>query len=213
MASSVSNSTTVYFLTGASRGLGYGVTEKLAARSNVLVYAGTRDPSKADKLQQLARLHSNIRVVKLSVESDTDHQEAVRQVETEAGRVDIILACAGISVGEAYRRTESLQIDQLRDHFEVNTVGVIRLFQALFPLLTRSSDPKFVVVSTGVASIAFQPSLASFPVTCYALSKAAINFFTVRVHVEHPNITVFPLSPGQTHEQHQHALPTLPVTG
>ena len=197
MASSIDAATVVYFITGANRGLGYGVVDKLASRPNVVIYAAARNPANADALQQLAVRHCNVRIVKLSVESDAEHEEAVRQVESEAGRVDIVLACAGILVGDAYRRTEALRIDQLREHFDVNTFGPVRLFQHLFPLLSRSSDPKFVVVSTGVASIAFQPSLPNFPVTCYALSKAAINFFAVRVHVEHPNITSFPLSPGQ----------------
>ena len=198
MASVVNDATAVYFITGANRGLGFGVTEKLASRPNVVVFATARDPSTADKLQQLTRRYNNVRVVKLEVESDADHQAAARRVESEAGRVDVVLACAGISAGDAYQRTEVLRIDQLREHFEVNTFGPVRLFQHFFPLLGRSSDPKFIVISTGVASIAFQPSLPNFPVTCYALSKAAINFFTLRVHVEHPNITSFPLSPGHT---------------
>ena len=202
MASPVTSSTAVYFVTGANRGLGYGCVERLAARPDALVYASTREPSTAEALQQLATRCSNVRVVKLSVESDVEHQAAVALVQAEAGRVDVVLACAGISVGGAYERTEVLRIDQLRQHFEVNTFGPVRLFQHFFPLLSLSADPKFIVVSTGVASIAFQPSLPHFPVTCYALSKAAINFFTVRVHVEHPNITSFPLSPGTAHTRH-----------
>ena len=201
MASSLSDSTTVYFITGASRGIGHALTEKLAARTNVIVYACARDLSTADKLQQLSASRDNVRIVQLSVESDSDHQLAASRVEQEAGRVDIVLANAGISKGDAYERTEVLRLDNLREHFEVNTVGALRLFQAFFPLLGRSADPKFIVVSTGVASIAFQSSLPNFHVTCYGASKAALNYITERIHVEHPNITSFPLSPG-TNWQH-----------
>ena len=193
---SVSN-LVVYFVTGANRGIGYAVVEKIAARPNTLIYATTRDPFKADKLQQLAKHHSNVRIVKLSVTSDEDHQAAAKQVEAEAGRVDVLLANAGIASADAYQRTEAVAVDKIREHFEVNAVGPIRLFDALFPLLTRSSNPKFVVVSSVRGSIALQANYTSTLTTIYGLSKAAVNFFIIRVHFEHPNITTFPLQPGQ----------------
>ena len=197
MTTAASSSTTVYFVSGANRGIGFGIVEKLAARPNSLVYAAAREPAKADKLQQLAKQRGNVRVVQLSVDSDADHAAAAKQVEAEAGRVDVLLANAGIAPTDAWQRTEILSIDKLRDHFEVNTVGPIRLFQAFFPLLGRSSQPRFVVVSTIRGSIQMQANYATAPGTTYGLSKAAVNFFTIRVHVEHPTIITFPVQPGQ----------------
>ena len=193
---SVPTTTTVYFITGANRGIGYGLTERLAARPNTLVFATARDPVKADKLQQLAKQHSNIRIVKLSADSDAEHASAAKQVEAEAGRVDVLIANAGIANADAYQPIEKLSLDKLRLHFETNTVGTFRLFGALFPLLNRSATPKFVVVSTGLASVAWQSNFPTFPVGNYASSKTAVNLLTQRVHVEHPNIIAFPLSPG-----------------
>jgi len=191
-----SSTTTVYFITGTNRGIGYAITEKIVARPNTLVFATARDPTKADKLQQLAKQYSNLRVVKLSVDSDADHASAAKQVEAEAGRVDILLANAGIANDEAMVRTGKLSVDQLRQHFETNTVGPVRLFDSFLPLLTRSADPKFVIVSTAAGSIGYQANIAGFPTATYGASKAAINFIAQRIHIEHPNITTFPLHPG-----------------
>jgi len=193
---SVPSTTTVYFITGANRGIGYGLTERLAARPDTLVFATARDPSKADKLQQLAKQHSNLRVVKLSVDSDEDHATAAMQVEAEAGRVDVVIANAGIANMDSYVPIEHLAINKLREHFEVNTVGPVRLFSALFSLLNRSLSPKFVVVSSAAGSIGAQSNLASWHLGVYGTSKAALNFLTQRIHLEHPNITAFPLSPA-----------------
>ena len=195
-ASPLPSTTVVYFITGASRGIGYGLTERLAARPNTLVYAGARDPSTADKLQQLAKQHNNVRVVKLSVTSDEDHVSAAKQVEAEAGRVDVLLANAGISNADAYERVEKLTIDKLRENFEVNAVGPIRLFDAFFTLLSRLSDPKFIVVSSFAGSIGYQSNLPTFYVSNYGASKAAANFIVQRIHVEHTNMTAFPIHPG-----------------
>ena len=188
--------TTVYFITGANRGIGYGLTERLAARPNTLVFATARDPSKADKLQQLAKQHSNVRVLKLRVDSDEDHATAAKQVEAEAGRVDVVLANAGISSPDGYQPIVKLSIDKLREHFEVNAVGPVRLFGALFTLLNRSAQPKFVVVSSLAGSIGFQTNFAAYPLANYGSSKAAVNFLPQRIHLEHPNIVTFPLHPG-----------------
>ena len=196
--SSVSSSTVVYFITGANRanGIGFGLTEELAKRPNTLVYATARDAAKADALQQLAKKHSNVRVVQLRVDSDADHQAAAKRVEAEAGRVDVVIANAGISNSDAYQPVEKLSIDKLREHFEVNAVGPARLFKALFPLLSRSSKPIYTVVSSFAGSVGYQTNLPKFYVANYGSSKAAANFLVQRIHVEHTNITAFPIHPG-----------------
>ena len=194
---SAPTSTTVYFITGANRGIGLGLAQRsLAARPNSLVYAGARQPSKADKLQAAAQQHSNLHMVQLDVGSDADHTAAAKRVEQEAGRVDVVLANAGIAAADAYQQTGQQSLDLLREHFEVNTVGPVRLFNAFLPLLQRSADPKYVVVSSLVGSIASQSYFPTLHVANYGSSKAAINFITQRIHLEHPQLTAFPLSPG-----------------
>ena len=89
MTDSVAASTTVYVVSGASRGLGYGV-EQLAARADAVLYAGARDPAKADKLQQLAKQHSNVHVVLLRADAEADHKAVAAQVEKEAGHADVV---------------------------------------------------------------------------------------------------------------------------
>ena len=195
-SSPLPSSTAVYFITGGNRGLGFGLTERLSARPDTLVFATARDPSAADKLQQLSTQRGNIRIVQLRVDSDADHQAAAAQVEAQAARVDVIIANAGIAIPEAFERVEKLSLDKLRSHFDVNAVGPMRLFGALYPLLNRSSNPKFVAMSTSGGSISFQPNLPSFYTSNYGASKAALNFLAQRVHVEHPNVTAFPLHPG-----------------
>ena len=191
-----SSTTTVYVVTGTNRGIGYSIVAQLAARPDSLVYAGARDPSKADKLQQLAKQHSNVRLLQLSAESDADHAAAAKRVEAEAGRVDVLLANAATLTDTGLLRTDKLLPAELRDHFEVNTAGPVRLFTAFFSLLTRSFNPKFAVVSSSAGSITIQPHMSAWPTTIYGSSKAAINFIVQRIHVEHPTITAFPLNPG-----------------
>ncbi|KAH0123973.1 hypothetical protein KCU67_g17781, partial [Aureobasidium melanogenum] len=62
--------------------------------------------------------------------------------------VDVVIANSGIS--DYYSTAAETP---LRTHFEVNNIGPLALFQAFLPLLIKSSSPKFVAMSTGVASM------------------------------------------------------------
>ena len=193
--SSLSSSTTVYVISGTSRGIGLGFVEQLVSLSDTFIYAGARDVNRADKLQQLAKQHSNVRVVKLSAESDEDHAALRKQVEAEAGRVDVLIPNAAIAF---YEKTGEISLDNMRSQFEVNIFGPLRLFQSLLPLLARSSNPRFIPISSVTGSITLQPNLAMMPVAAYGASKAALNLLVTRVHVEHTNLTAFIVHPGHT---------------
>jgi norsolorinic acid ketoreductase len=104
-----------------------------------------------------------------------------------------VIANAGIS--EHYAPASSTSLDQVRSHFEVNSVGVLALFQAVLPLLQKSSRPMFVALSTAVASIG---AMENIPVesTAYGMSKVALNYMVKRIHVENKDLISFVISPG-----------------
>ncbi len=74
-------------------------------------------------------------------------------------------------------------IKQFEDHFHVNALGVVVLFQAFYGLLKASKEPKFIPISSASGSLtAFMAS----PITAnaYGTSKAALNFVARRIHFE-----------------------------
>ena len=191
---SVEPSVTVYVITGAARGLGLGFVEQLVTRPDALIYAGVRDVRAADRLRQLAEQHSNVRLVQLNAESDSDHVLAARQVEAEAGRVDVLIANAAIGIGEP---VATMALDNLRTQLEVNTVGPTRLFQHFLALLSHSARPRFISITSSAGSLARQDKLPiGFQLAGYGASKAAMNLITRRIHFEHANITALAIHPG-----------------
>jgi NAD(P)-dependent dehydrogenase (short-subunit alcohol dehydrogenase family) len=58
-----SNTSQVFVIVGASRGIGFEMVKQLSSRPSTIVYAGVRSPSSAAELQQLAASHSNVRVI------------------------------------------------------------------------------------------------------------------------------------------------------
>lgn len=81
------------------------------------------------------------------------------------------------------------------DHFTVNSVAPLLLFQATWPLLQKSANPKFVGISSGAGSLTMVAQL-KVENTAYGASKAALNFVVRRIHAENPGLVAFVINPG-----------------
>ncbi|EKG19293.1 Short-chain dehydrogenase/reductase SDR [Macrophomina phaseolina MS6] len=191
----MASKTTTYLVTGASRGIGYGLVEALVQRPGVTVVASIRDIAKRETVEQLnakAGDGSKIVAVQLRV-PNTEDAQALPKTLTDHGvnHLDVVIANAGIA--KHYGPIATTPLDEMRDHFEVNTIGVVELFQAVAPFLERSENPKFVYVSSAVGSLTVAYPM---PNAAYGASKAAANFALVKIHQENPKLTAFPISPG-----------------
>ncbi|MCJ1281902.1 hypothetical protein MMC26_001225 [Xylographa opegraphella] len=192
------SSKTIYFITGANRGLGRGLLELFLSRPNSIVIAGVRDPSN-DTSKSLSSITvgegSKLVVVKVDSLSETDAKSAVEVLKSEHGidHLDIVVANSGIA--KYFGPALETPISELRDHINVNTIGTLVLFQATWPLLQFSQKPKFILISTAIASMGYMEQVP-MAITAYGASKAAANFIVLKIHNEHPQLTVFPLHPG-----------------
>ncbi|GAA6021589.1 hypothetical protein JCM10207_005076 [Rhodosporidiobolus poonsookiae] len=193
MPSVAASEKTVYFISGANRGIGFGLVKSLASRPNVLIFATARNPSKADALNSLAKETGNIEVVKLESVSEEDAHAAAKLVEEKVGRVDVLIANAGIA--DAYGRVETHSLAEYRRHYEVNVFGPLLLFSAFKNLLFKSNEPKYIAVSTLAASFALNVPMENAP---YAASKAALNMVVTKIARENKDakLNAFALSPG-----------------
>jgi len=186
----------VYFITGANRGIGLALVNEIASKhSNVLVYAGARDPSSANALKEVKdKYPGKVEIIKY-VASDVDNnKEAAKIVQSKHGYVDVVVSCAGVSsyMGPA----SETPVEEMRSHLEVNVTGTLVLFQVLFPLLKASrSSPKFVPLSSGAGSLVAYMAMP-MGYTAYGASKAAVNYVARKIHFENEWLTCFPLNPG-----------------
>ncbi|BGP20173.1 hypothetical protein JCM10213_000742 [Rhodosporidiobolus nylandii] len=184
---------TIYFVTGANRGIGFGLVTALSKRSDVLIFATARDPSKADALNALARAKGNVVVVKLESASEEDAKAAYKVVEEKAGKIDVLIANAGIC--ECSTPAVAQTPAEYNRHFEVNALGPVVLFQALHPLLYKSGLPKYLVISTSLGSLSMA---IPGPYAAYSMSKVAVNYFILKLHQEEEahKLVTFPVCPG-----------------
>lgn len=193
---------TVYLITGANRGIGYQTAKKLSEDKSNLVIATARDPAKATQLTDLKR--DNIKVIKLDVDSPLDVIKKDVEVldKIAPNGVDVVLQNAGV-LFQYEGDTATISLDSYTKHFETNTLGAIKVYQASFPYWSKKHDgvtKKFLFVS----SIAGQLNDNQLVAYGYGLSKAALNQFATNVAVENkrsdnPTLNssvVAPIHPG-----------------
>ncbi|KAL1799871.1 hypothetical protein ACET3X_000213 [Alternaria dauci] len=195
-------SSLTYLITGANRGIGKGFVSTLLQRPNTTVIAGVRDVAKSTPaLESLTKASgSKLIIVKIDSSEEADPKNAVDELQSKHGitSLDVVIANAGIAhSGATIDKTTS---DALRDHFAVNTIGPILLFQAVKPLLqaSKSGNPIYLGISTVISSIGGQAFLAGFPqvFSPYGASKAALNWVFARIHHEESWLTSYVTHPG-----------------
>ncbi|KAJ7166347.1 NAD(P)-binding protein [Mycena crocata] len=183
---------TVYLITGANRGIGYGLVLALAARQNVVVFAGARDPA-AQSLKDLSAKYPNVHAVRFTSGDKADNEAAIAEIKKTAGQLDVIIANAGIS--KYYGPLATTPLSEFREHWEVNTLGTVVLFQAAQTLLlaSPSGKPTFAYISSGAGSIGHY--FGNYT-SAYGSSKAAANFLVKALDAENPSLIAFAISPG-----------------
>ncbi|BGP24308.1 hypothetical protein Rt10032_c03g1567 [Rhodotorula toruloides] len=192
----MSASPTVYVISGASRGIGFAITSLLAQRDNVLIFAGARDPANSAQLKALAEKTGKVVPVKLESADEDDAAALATLVEEKAGHVDYVIANAGIAEDFGVP-VFSLPAASFTKQFTVNTIGPLVLLQRLYPLLIKSSAPRFFVVSSVAGSTSFAAT-APFILSAYSVSKAAVTNLVAHIarEGEKNNLTATLVHPG-----------------
>ncbi|KAF2490772.1 NAD(P)-binding protein, partial [Lophium mytilinum] len=187
-----------YLITGANRGIGLGLVAHYLSLPNTTVIATARNIDSAPELSKLKH-HTSSRLVVIQLDN-LDPSSITSAISTLGPKynitaIDVVIPNAGL--GSFWGTALDTPIAEFVKHFNVNATGTLALFQAVYPLLEKSSakEPKFIPIGTPVGAIS---EIENFPLgsTAYGTSKAALNFLTRKIHFEHERFCVFPLAPG-----------------
>jgi ribitol 2-dehydrogenase len=176
----------VAIVTGASSGIGRAVACLFAARGVKQVLAARS----ADKLAALAKqLDSDTLVVPADVTKPDDVARIVERATGKYGRVDILLANAGVYIEGKVIDGEPDAWDQL---IATNVTGVFRLVHATLPLMVAQNEGDILVTSSisGHQAIHWEP--------IYSASKHAIQAFVhgLRRQLRKTGVRVGAVAPG-----------------
>ena len=147
-----------YLVTGTNRGIGYEYCRQLQARGDRVI-AVCRSAS--EELKQLGV------GVEEGIDITSDASVASLRDRLNGTAIDGLINNAGI----VKRVTlENLDFDSIREQFEVNALGALRVTHALLPNL--KADSKIVLMTSRMGSIADNTSGSSYG---YRMSKVALS--------------------------------------
>ncbi len=164
-------------ITGASRGIGRAIALELADRGHRVV-ATAREP------EALADLPVDQRL-----QLDVTDQDSVDRAVREAGEIDVLVSNAGTTVRAPL---ESVPLAEFERVYQLNTLGALRIAQAVIPAMRRRGSGRLVFVSS------IQGRLVLPIIGPYAASKWALEAIaeTLAIETGHFGIKVSIVQPG-----------------
>jgi NAD(P)-dependent dehydrogenase (short-subunit alcohol dehydrogenase family) len=139
-------SSTAVLITGCSTGIGRATAEHLAQRGHT-VYATAR---RVESIEDLAE--RGCRTLALDVSDEHSMRAAVAAVEEAEGAVGALVNNAGYSQSGA---VESVPLDSVREQFETNVFGLLRMCQLVLPRMRRERSGRIVNVSSMGGKLTF----------------------------------------------------------
>ena len=188
--------TTITFITGANKGLGYETARRLIELGQTVII-GARD---AGRGQAAADRLGGARFVPIDVTDDGSVARAAADIEAHEGRIDTLINNAGI-IGPRVAASELTGDDALLV-FETNVISIVRVTTAFLSLLKRSDAPAVINVSSGMGSFALthDPSRVESTIASplYTSSKAAVTMMTAQYAKAIPEVRFNAADPGYT---------------
>ncbi len=134
-------------VTGCSSEIGYA-TCLMFGRNNFTTYGSVRDLSKAERIQEITnREKLPLKIIRLDVNEDESIRIAIQKIISESGRIDILINNAGYGM---FGPIEEISIKEIKEQFETNFFGTIRLIKAIVPIMRKQRNGAIVNISSMV---------------------------------------------------------------
>lgn len=179
----------IALVTGSSSGIGFE-TVLLLARNGIYTYATMRNLSKSEEILACTRKDNlQLETLRLDVTDEGSISEAIDMIIDKKDRIDILVNNAGYSL---LGPLELLHLDEIKEEFETNFFGIIRLIQCVLPIMRKQSYGEIINISSLAGRIGFPLSSA------YGSSKFALEGLTESLGYEVQNfgIHVILIEPG-----------------
>ncbi|EKZ9003148.1 SDR family NAD(P)-dependent oxidoreductase [Vibrio fluvialis] len=180
------NTQNVWFISGASSGLGKSLAEAVIANGDKAIITARR----LDRLEAIAAGHEgNVLPLAMDVTDEQARNKAIAQAIRHFGRIDVLANMAGSGVAGA---CEEFSLSQMRQQMELNFFATAELTKAVLPQMRKQGCGNILTVSSIVGLVAMN---AAGP---YCAAKFAIEGWTesLALEVKHMGIDVTLIEPG-----------------
>ena len=179
----------IVLVTGSSSGIGFH-TSLFLARAGF--YTTTmRNLDKSSQIVDIAREDNlPVEVLRLDVTDDKSVKDVINTIVVKQRRIDVVVNNAGYGSTGA---VEDFSIDEIKEQFETNFFGAIRVIQSVLPIMREQRSGIIVNISSigGRIAFPFSPSYASTKFALEGISEALqyeVDQFGIKVILVEPGI-------------------------
>ena len=206
----------VAIVTGAGRGLGWAIAERLSRDGAKLVIAEIDWPSAEEKAKAIKEANREVFAVRTDVSRLPEVEEMVRGAMAKFGRIDILVNNAGV-LGPYFTVEE--YPEEIWDRvIAVNLKGTFLCCKAVLPVMRKQGSGSII----NIASVAGKEGNASM--APYSASKGAIITLTktlgkelatsgIRVNCVSPALLETDMAKAMTPEQRALLTSKIPIVG
>nr|WP_298167751.1 oxidoreductase [uncultured Pseudomonas sp.] len=178
----MSNSTVVV-VTGVSSGIGRAAAERFAKRG-CRVFGSVRNTAKAQPI-------AGVELVEMDIRDQASVQQGVQAIIAQAGRIDVLVNSAGVTL---LGTTEETSIAEAQSLFDTNVLGILRTTQAVLPQMREQGTGRIVNVSS-VLGFLPAPYMGLYSASKHAVEGLSetldheVRKFGIRVALVEPSFT------------------------
>ncbi len=180
----------VALITGASRGIGRATAEVLAEQgATVVINYVSNEAAAREVADGIQGRGGKAELLQFDVASGEAAEKSIAEAAKRLGRLDILVANAGISIDGLLLRLKDDDFDRI---LAVNVKGAVACARAAIKVMMRAKAGRVIFLSSVVGE------MGNAGQTAYAASKAAILGVTKSLSREYAsrNITVNAVTPG-----------------
>src|SRR6267154_997145 len=161
----------IWFITGASRGMGVDFAKAALAAGNAVVASG-RDSAAVSKV---LGTWSDLLAVTLDVTSAADAEAAVRAAVDRFGRIDVLVNNAASFYAGYFEELTPAQIDR---QLAASLIGPMNVTRAVLPVMRKQRSGHIISISSSAGLVGFEFCSA------YAASKFGLEGWMESLHPE-----------------------------
>ena len=174
----------VVFITGSASGIGKATALEFLERGHIVYGADIQVDSNL-YLKDIAGGHA----IEMDVREQAQVDAAVARVVAEQGHLDVVINNAGYG---SYGPVESVPIEEIKNQYDVNVFGYMRVIKAAKPQLRQQGYGRVVMITSVVGEVSL-PMMGYYASTKHAMEALSD---ALRAEVRHLGIDVIKVQPG-----------------
>jgi len=177
----------VVYITGGSRGIGYGIAYTLLKCGMKVAISGRTIDHLDNAAEKLSR-EGDLLAIQSDVSKHGDEERAIREVADRFGKLDVLVANAGVG---HFKPIDELTEKEWHETIDTNLTGVFHSVKAAIPLLKQSSG--YIITMASLAGTNFFETASA-----YNASKFGLVGFTqaIMLDLRKHGIKVSTIMPG-----------------